>query len=128
LKGFVGIIALIAVLLACSVLLLPSNSFAPTKNDLILETKIIMSNSEILMKQSAAQCDWGLANEEIEACINSKASDLASQINSIQNRVECTFSNFSKSASTAEAKITCITAETARLSLNAQYLITVSPQ
>jgi len=94
-KGFGGFLLVFAIFVA-AIFLLSINTQTLQTNSLkeeIIQSKIVMTNYEIILKQSTVDCNWKKLSAEISNCIDNNANTALAKENTIQSFLTCSKTN-----------------------------------
>jgi hypothetical protein len=127
-KGFVGAIAMLAILLATAVLMTTQVQTEVMHKTEVRDLKIALSNTEVLIKQASFDCNWQKPDAEITTCVNDKAAQLIPKINASQNTTICGLGTFAVNGTKREADLTCYIKDNNTIFITAQTRVTVSAQ
>ncbi|MFA6064762.1 MAG: hypothetical protein WCW44_00645 [archaeon] len=89
-RGFGGFLLVLAIFIA-AVFLLSINTQTEEANSMkeqIVQSKIVLTNYEINLKQATMDCNWSRPLD-LNTCIEAKANTLLTKENTIQNFLTC---------------------------------------
>ncbi|MDD4250644.1 MAG: hypothetical protein PHX27_00450 [Candidatus ainarchaeum sp.] len=127
-KGFVSILVVLSVTIITILFIGINNNYSITDySNQITNTKIILTNYEIILNQSIQDCNWQKSNPEIETCINQKATDLHTLIFD-DTVLSCDKPNYILKDQNATGKLNCfsqIITNELEFSINLSKIITL---
>ncbi len=89
-KGFATVLVGISIFFV-TIIMLSSNYYQEERIDysqIIIDSKIKITNYEIVLNQAIQDCNWQKPNNEIQNCVNLKANNLKQEIFDEMNKCE----------------------------------------
>ncbi len=90
-KGFGGLLLVFAIFVAAIFLISTTTQLRESNSmkEQLVESKIVLTNYEINLKQSTLDCNWS-KTIDLNTCIDNNANTLLAKENTVQNFLNCT--------------------------------------
>jgi len=90
-RGFGGLLLVFAIFVAAIFLFSTTTQLRESNSmkEQIVESKIVLTNYEINLKQATLDCNWS-RTIDLNTCIDNNANTLLTKENSVQNFLNCT--------------------------------------